>query len=457
VSATITGRRQRHATIGEMANVTVEIVVILLLLVANGYLALSEIAIVSARRSRLQHRAERGDAAAAVAVELSASPTKFLSTVQVGITLIGILSGAYGGATIAEELAVALSQYPRLAEYSEGAAVAIVVIVLSYLSVIIGELVPKRIALSNPERFAALVARPMRRLSRIAGPAVAALELTSDVLIKLFRIPKGDGAAVTEADVSAMVAAGTAAGVFDPVERRIVERAFRLDDEPVGAMMTPRPDVVWLDVNDSPETRNDVIRRHPYARFPVCDGSLDRLLGILTVRDLWVAERSRSRESVDLRAVLRQPLFVPDRTPALEVLAQFQRSGTHVAVVIDEHGGVDGLLTLNNLLAFLVAPAPGEAVHEGDEAIVQRGPNSWLVDGSLSLGTFYRELGVDDPDQETGRAYHTVAGLVMTTLGRIPATGDRTQAGPLTIEVVDMDGFRVDKVLVTRGGPADNP
>jgi len=438
-----------------MPNVTTEILIILLLLVANGYLALSEIAIVSARRTRLLHSAERGDAAARVAAELAQSPTKFLSTVQVGITLIGILSGAYGGATIAEELAVSLAQYPMLAGYSEAAAVAIVVVVLSYLSVIIGELVPKRIALSNPERFAALVARPMRRLSRIAAPAVAALEYTSDVIIKVFRLPQGGDSSVTEADVSAMVAAGTAAGVFDPVERRMVERVFRLDDEPVAAIMTPRPDIVWLDVNDSLDAHYDVIRQHPYSRFPVCDGSLDRILGIAYVRDMWIAQREApGGASLDLRSLIRQPLFVPERSPALGVLAQFQTTGTHIAIIIDEHGGVDGLLTLNNLLTFLVAPPTGAPSHQDDAAIVERAPDSWLVDGAVSLGNFFSAIGMDDPDVDKPRTYHTVAGLVMTRLGRIPRAGDRVEFGPLSLEVADMDGFRVDKVLATRRSAA---
>jgi putative hemolysin len=432
-----------------MPDVTFEILVILILLLANGFLALSEIAVVSARRPRLAQRAARGDANARAAVALAESPTRFLSTVQVGITLIGILSGAYGGATIAEELEVVLAAYPAFANYSEPVAVAIVVILLSYLSVIVGELVPKRIALSNPEKFAAIVARPMTRLSKLAGPAVSALEHTSNVLIRLFRLPREGDTAVTEADVSAMLAAGTAAGVFDPVERRIVERAFRLDDEPVAAMMTPRTEIVWLDVNEAPAVHAERIRQNPFARFPVCDGSIDRILGVVSVRDIWIAQGGAA-DPVGLESLVQQPLFVPDRSPALEVLEQFQRTGTHIAIVIDEHGGVDGLLTLNNLLTFLVSPpaatpAPGER-----PAIVARNGHSWLVDGSLSLGDFYAGIGVDDPDANKLRTHHTVAGLVMTSLDRIPAVGDRVPVGPLVIEVVDMDGFRVDKVLVTR-------
>lgn len=436
-----------------MPDITMEIVVILLLLLGNGYLALSEIAIVSARRLRLQHRAERGDAAARAAITLAESPTKFLSTVQVGITLIGILSGAYGGATIAEELATVFAGYPAVASYSEGIGVGIVVVAISYLSVIIGELVPKRIALSNPERFAALVARPMTRLSRLAAPAVITLEYTSDFVIRLLRLPKGGGAAVTEADVAAMIAAGTAAGVFDPIERRIVERAFRLDDDPVASMMTPRTEIVWLDINNPPDTHYELIRQHPYSRFPVCDGSLDRILGIVNVRDIWLAQQEVSGGAIDLRSLIRQPLFVPDRSPALNVLEQFQNTGTHIAIIIDEHGGVDGLLTLNNILTFLVAPAAGAASRQEEAAVVRRTENSWLVDGAVSLGNFYAGIGMDDPNGDKPRAYHTVAGLVMAVLGRIPATGDRIDVGPLSLEVADMDGFRVDKVLVTRSTP----
>jgi putative hemolysin len=433
-----------------MPDVTFEVAVILVLLIGNGYLALSEIAIVSARRTRLAQAAGRGDAAARAAVELSQSPTRFLSTVQVGITLIGILSGAYGGTTIAASLAAFLAGYPAIAPYSEAIAMGAVVIVISYLSVVIGELVPKRIALTNPERFAALVARPMTALARAAGPVVSALELTSNLVMKLFRLPQGRDASVTEADVSAMLAAGTATGVFDPVERWIVERVFRLDDEPVAAMMTPRRDIVWLDVNDSPDSHDALIRRHPYSRYPVCDGDLDRILGILAIRDLWVAQRETpAPAAIDLRSLLRPPLFVPDRSPALAVLQQFQRSGTQVAVIVDEHGGVDGLLTLNNILTFLVSPPAGRSRGE-DAAVVQRTPGSWLVDGALSLGDFYAAMGMEDPGGEAPRSYHTVAGLVLAKLERIPAVADRFELGSLTIEVADMDGSRVDKVLVTR-------
>lgn len=430
-----------------------ELLVLFLLLLANGFLALAEIAVVSARRTRLAERARRGEQGAAAALALVASPTRFLSTVQVGITLIGILSGAYGGATIARELAVLFAAYPALAPYGDQLGVAIVVAAITYCSVVIGEIVPKRVALSNPDRYAALAARPMNVLSRIAAPAVAALEFTSDLVVRLFRLPKGVDSSVTEADVSAMVAAGTAAGVFEPAERRIVERVFRLDDEPVAALMTPRRDIVWLDANDPPEAHDELMRAHPYCCFPVCDGSLERVLGVMDVRDVWIAEREApERRLPELRALVRQPLFVPDRVTALAVLQQFQTTGTKVAIVIDEHGAVDGLLTLHNVLMFLIA-SPDTALSRADDApIVQRAPDSWLVDGAISTGEFYAGIGMEAPEGRKPAAYHTVAGLVMTHLGRIPAPGDRVELGPLVFEVADMDGFRVDKVLVTRHG-----
>jgi putative hemolysin len=430
-----------------MSHVAFEMAVLLMLLVANGYFALSEISIVSSRRTRLAQSARAGDHRAGAALRLAESPARFLSAVQIGITLIGTLSGAYGGATLAEELAVALARYPVLAPYAEEAAVALVVLAISFASVVIGELVPKRMGLSDPERFARLVSGPMTALSRVAAPVVTALERTADALIRLFHLPHGSDSAVTEADVSAMVAAGTEAGVFDPAERRMVERVFRLDDEPVAAMMTPRPDIVWLDVHDPIEANLDLVRRHPYSRFPVCDGGLDHVIGIVTVRDIWMASTAGI---VDLRAVARQPLVVPDTAVALDVLAQLQQHEVHMALVVDEHGGLDGLLTLNNLLQFLAAPTGGDAATADVTGIVQRTPTSWLVDGGVSLGDFCLALGLPEHVADQPRPYHTVAGLVMAEFGRVPTAGDVFTRGSLRIEVVDMDGFRVDKVLVTR-------
>jgi putative hemolysin len=431
----------------------IEIVLIFLLLLLNGYLALSEIAIVSARRTRLQQQAERGDARARIAVGLSKEPTRFLSTVQIGITLVGVLSGAFGGAALSDNLTVWFATLPVVAPYAQGLAVGVVVVVISYFSVVVGELVPKRLALSDPERFAVLVARPMTMISRLAAPAVNLLESTSNLIFKVLRLPEGGEGTVTEADVTAMVAAGTTAGVFEPAERRIVERAFRLDAERVAAVMTPRRDIVWLDIGDSPAAHHNGIRAHAFSRFPVCDGSLDRLIGVLLVRDYWLAADGSSAPQVDIRPLLRNPLMIPESATALNALEEFQRTRIHLAFIVDEHGGLDGLVTLNNLLSFLVDSAEDVHTPVDERGIVRRADGSWLVDGSVSLGDFYAAVGVDDAEGGV-RPYHTVAGLVMTQIGRIPATMDRVVTGPLTIEVADMDGYRIDKVLVTKTSPA---
>jgi putative hemolysin len=430
---------------------TLELALIALLLVVNGYLAFSEIAIVSARRVRLEQHAER-DPRARAALALSESPTRFLSTVQVGITLVGVMSGAFGGAALADSLATFLSRYDRLAPHADAIAMGTVVLAISYLSVVAGELVPKRLALTNPERFAMAVARPMTTISRVAGPAVTLLERTSNVIFRVLRLPDNEDMSVTEADVTAMVAAGTSAGVFEPAERRMVERALRLDSEPVAAMMTPRRDIVWLDANGSPAEAEDVIRKHPFSRFPVCDGGLDRILGVLHVRDFWLADRAAPAFAI--RSILRPPLLVPESAAGLALLDEFQRTGIHLAFVIDEHGGIDGAVTLNNLLQFLVAEPSAAHVPVADRPIVRRGDDSWLVDGSLSLGDFYSEVGIQDPEHGRHRAHHTVAGLVMTHVGRIPVAGDRVAVGSLTLEVADMDGYRIDKVLATVMRPA---
>lgn len=246
-----------------------------------------------------------------------------------------------------------------------------------------------------------------------------------------------------------MLAAGTAAGVFEPEERRMAERVFRLDDEPIAAMMTPRRDIVWLDIADAADVHRELIRQHPYSRFPVCDGDLDQLIGMVSVRDLWIAEGQPSVPA-DLRAIVRQPLLVPERLAALEVLNRFQSTGTHVAIVIDEHGSVDGMVTLNNILQFLVSTPAGGPARKDEPAIVSRGPDSWLVDGSLSVGEFYAAVGIDDPDADHASGYHTVAGLVLTALQRVPTAGDRVTVGQMLLEVVDMDGLRVDKVLAVK-------
>lgn len=436
-----------------MGGVGTEIVLVLLLLLVNGVFAMSEIAVVSARKARLQQRAEGGNAGARRALELAENPNRFLATVQVGITMVGILAGAFGGATIAEPFAEHLRGYPALAPYAEGLALGVVVLAITYLSLIVGELVPKRIGLNHPEGIAAAVAGPMHLLSRASAPLVALLTVSTDAVLRVLRIRRADEPPVTEAEIAMLLEQGTQAGVFEEAEQDIVERVFWLGDQRVASLMTPRRSAVWLDVDDPPAASRATMARHRFSRFLVCEGSLDRVLGMVEVKDLW-AHALAGEPTDDLRGLLRTPLFVPESTRALRLLELFRESGTHLAVVVDEYGGVEGLVTLNDVLEEIVgdlARAGGPA-HPG---VVRRDDGSLLVDGALLMDELRETAGLAERRTEDREEFRTVAGFVLTRLGRIPAPGDRFEAEGFLVEVVDMDGHRVDKVLMSPLGKVD--
>lgn len=428
-----------------MGTVTTEILIILLLLLANGLFALSEIAIVSARKSRLQQQAEEGDQGAAAALALSESPTRFLSTVQVGITLIGILSGAFGGATLAEQIAAAVSAVPVLVPYSEAIGIVVVVLSITYLSLVIGELVPKRIAMGDPEGYARRVAPLMQTLSRIVQPLVRLLSLSTEAVLRLLPLKPSGEPLVTTEDVRMMIFEGTRLGVFDPVEQEIVERVFRLGDRPVSTMMTYRTDLAWLDVED-PLLENLIeIVDSGYSRYPVCKGSLEAVLGVVQVKDLFA--QVQSGQEIDLHSGLLPALFLPEAMSGLQVLARFRQERQHIGLVVDEFGGIVGLVTLNDVLDSIVGDVP-EVDEEDEPVIVRREDGSLLLDGLLSIGELKNVLQVAELPGEQGRNYETLGGLVMEQLGRIPISGDHFVWDHFRFEVVDMDGYRVDKVLV---------
>ena len=425
-----------------------EILLILVLILINGVFAMSEIAIVSSRKSRLQQRADGGDAGARRALELAAHPTRFLSTVQIGITLVGVFAGAYGGASIAVQVDAYLERFPPLARYSEEIGLAVVVAAITFLSLVVGELVPKRLALNHPERIAAAIAGPMQTVSLIATPLVKLLSVSTEFLLRVLRARKPDEPPVTEAEVAALLEAGAEAGVFEEEEHELVERVFWLADQRVTALMTPRHRIAWLDVRASAREHRTELIRHRYSHYLVCDGDVDHVLGIVRVKDLLV-ELLEGRE-LDLRPALRKPLFVPESLRALRLLEMFRESGVHVAIVIDEYGGVDGLLTVGDLLTELV----GDLASRSEPRLVQREDGSWLVDASLTMDEFWTGIGLEERRDEQRKDYNTVAGLVVTTLGRIPQSGNSFEAYGLRFEVVDMDGHRVDKVLVTPAAAA---
>lgn len=427
-----------------MPSVLFEALVILLLIILNGIFAMSEIAVVSARKTRLEQWANEGDGKARAALELANAPNQFLATIQIGITLIGILAGAFGGATIARAIAVGLDEIPIVAPYSRPVSLAIVVLIITFLSLIVGELVPKRLALNSPERIASTMATPMRALARLASPVVYVLDLSTDAILRVLGMRPVVEPPVTEEEIRALIAQGTQAGMFEEAEQEMVERVFRLGDRRVSAVMTPRTEIVWVDSEAPLEEIQQTIAQSTHSRILVAQGSLDDVLGVVHAKELLLP--LLRGEPLDLTAVLRQPLYVPESMRALEVLELFKQSATHIALVIDEYGGVQGLVTPSDILEAIVGdlPEPGEQV---DPLAVQREDGSWLLDGMLSIDDFKELFHLGRlPDEDQG-VYQTLAGFVIMQLGRIPAVSDHFEWGGLRIEVVDMDGNRVDKVL----------
>ncbi|MEH2349996.1 MAG: hemolysin family protein [Nostoc sp.] len=428
-----------------MSPITFEILIILVLIIANGVFSMSEMAIVSARKVRLQQLANQGDAKARVALKLAESPNHFLSTVQVGISLIGILTGAFGGATIASRLAVYVKLVPLLAPYSEPLSFGIVVLLITYFSLIVGELVPKRLALNNPEKIASIVAIPMQALAAIASPVVFLLSASTDLILRVLGITASTEPQVTEEEIKILIEQGTEAGTFEEAEQDMVERVFRLGDRPVSYLMTPRPDIVWLDLDDSPEENRQKMVDSAYSRYPVCQAGLDNVLGVIPVTDLLA--RSFRGEPLDLTVGLRQPVFVPESTRGLKVLELFKQTITHMALVVDEYGVIQGLVTLNDIMSEIVGDVPSTDGQDQPQA-VQREDGSWLLDGMLPVEEFLELFGMEEWESEERGSYQTLGGFVITHLGRIPAAADHFEWQSMRIEVMDMDGNRVDKVLV---------
>lgn len=421
--------------------ISVEVAVVVLLVIVNGLFAMAEVAMISARRVRLQHLAERGNTRARKALLLLQDPNNFLSTVQVGVTLVGVLSGAFGGATIAEKIAGFLQRYPAIAPYGETIGISVVVLVITYLSLVIGELVPKRLALHHPERIATLVAGAMSAISRIGAPIVAVLSGSTNVVLKLFRLQDSKESAVTEEDVRGLLRQGTQAGVFEPAEQRIVERVFQFGDRRVSALMTARADINWLDINDDRAGWRAEISRSTHSRFPVCEGDLDRTIGILQAKDFLVAP-----EGSDVRSLLRAPVVVPEHMPALKVLESFRQTTVHIALVLDEYGGVQGLVSATDILEALVGELPDTEPHK--HSFIQRPDGSWLIDGGVPVDDVKHVLQVVElPGEKTGR-FQTLAGFIIDNLRKIPTEGDQFTWAGNRFEVVDMDGNRIDKVLV---------
>jgi magnesium and cobalt exporter, CNNM family len=425
----------------------VPILAIILLIIVNGVFVTAEMAVVSSRKPRLQQFANEGSRGAQTALELANHPDRFLATVQIGITLIAILTGAVGERTLTERLSSRLLQVSWLATYSETIAFAIVVMAITYVSLVIGELVPKRLALYNPERIASAMASLMNFFSRLGGPAIALISGSTRVVMGVLRFRPPEAPPVTEEEIKVMMEQGTEAGVFEEAEHDIVKSIFKLGDRGVSALMRPRRDVVWLDLDDPFVENQKKLASSLYSRFPVGQGSLDNVLGIVQTKDLLT--RCLAGAKLERKENLRPPLFVPEALPALRLLEMFKKSRTHLALVVDEYGGVEGLVTLNDILEDLVGDVASVDMPE-ERQVYQRPDGSWLIDGKLQIDDLKEVLKLSKlPDEESG-SYQTLGGLVMLQVGRVPVTGDTFETEGYKFEVVDMDGKRVDKVLVTK-------
>jgi putative hemolysin len=436
---------------------TIAIAVVLLLVVLNGLFAMTELAVVSSRKSKLQSRAERGDRGARAALKLSEEPTQFLSAVQVGITLIGILAGAYGQATIAGELDRILeANFPALAPYSQFASTALVVVLITYVSLIVGELVPKRLALIFPETIASKMAAPISTMALVMKPFVLLLTASTSGILKVMGVKDRDGSDVTQEEVESILAEGTSAGLIEPEEQEMIEEILRLGDRAVRVAMTPRHEVFWIALDDTEEVLREEIRTCPYSRIVVArESDVDNPLGVVHKKDLLDALLTDG--SYDIEKLVAEPAFIPQSTSVLKALEILKGSKVHMAFVVDEYGAFEGVVTATDLLE-MIAGDFNESHDELGQSIRKREDGSWAVDGQADLDELGDELGEDFGEHES---FHTVAGLVLHHLSRLPQEGEILQLGRFEVEVLDMDDRRIDKLLfraIIRGqgsGPTD--
>ncbi|PIE79781.1 MAG: hypothetical protein CSA11_10750 [Chloroflexi bacterium] len=420
---------------------------LLVLIIINGIFSMSEIAVVSARRARLQLRAAQGDKGVQAALKLADQSANFLATIQIGITLVAILMGAFGSTQLAAQLEPLLAQIPTLGTYSQALAGGTAVIIVTYLSLVLGELVPKQIGLTRPESIASRIATPMTWLARLMRPIVVLLSASTNLVVRLLRIRPADEPAISEEEIQMMIEQGTEIGVVDPIEEEIVEQLFRVGDLHVNDLMVDRTDIVWLDVNDSPDVIRAKISSSIHSRYPVANGGLDNIIGLVFVKDLLV--QTLGSHVPDLELLVKPALFIPSGLPVYEVLEHFKEAQAQIAFITDEHGGVAGLVTFIDLLESIVGDVP-EIGDPADPTAVRRADGSWLIDGKLPVEEFKQIFDIEQLPEEEENYYQTIGGFAMSYLGRIPQAGDVFTWNSLTIEVLDMDWRRVDKVLVTK-------
>ena len=430
-----------------MSNLFLEIFAIGVLILLNGILAMSEIAVISSRKIKLQKMSQEGNKGADITLELLESPNQFLSAVQIGITLIGILAGAFGGATVSIYLNNYLSSFSILAPYSDTLSIIIVVLIITYFSLVVGELVPKRIGLNNPEKISVKIARPLKILSKITSPVVSLLSISTDSLLRLIGSKKESSDKVTEDEIKLLIKEGLEAGTVEKEEEDIIKRVFRLDQQKVGSLITPKTEIIWLDLDDPLEEVGKQIIESERSIFPVGRDELNNFLGVVQTKDILGS--ILNGEKITIESNLKEPLVIPETLPVLDVLNLFKenKNYVHMAMVVDEYGSIEGLITLNDILEALVGDIP--ALDEPNEPkAIPRKDGSWLVDGYLSAEEFKEVLNIEKlPDENKGN-FNTIGGFIMSYTGKVPVTGEIFQWRNLEFEIIDMDGHHIDKILV---------
>ncbi|OGB76117.1 hypothetical protein A2476_05585 [candidate division CPR3 bacterium RIFOXYC2_FULL_35_7] len=427
------------------------IFILFILILLNGMFSMAEIAIISARRTKLQHRAKDGDRSAQLVLDMAKSPNQFLSSIQISITLIGILTGVLGGAEITDSLAVSLARISFLTPYSSTIALWIVVIIITYFTIVLGELVPKRLALNFPDQIALFVALPLHFIIRIFSPIATFLSSSTDLILQIFQLKKDQNQLISEDEIKILISEGTKTGVFNPTEKDIVERTFKVGDKKVKGLMTPRSEIIWIDINNSEKIIRDKIIKNPLAYYPVCRGSIDKVKGVIRAEDVLTGYLVN--EKIELEKILHEPLLVSENMKALDVIDLYKKSGIHTALVLDEFGSVEGLISLTDILEAIVGSVPSIDELEEQE-VVRRKDGSFLVDGLLSIDEFKEQLHIKHIPGEYSGDFNTIGGYVfnkiMNKQNEIPKTGNRYEDESVSLEIVDMDGNRIDKLLVIK-------
>jgi len=420
----------------------VEIFIIIGLILINGLFSMAEIALVSARKAKLESLANKGDEDAKAALKLANHPDSFLSTVQIGITLIGILTGIFSGEKIKTEVVAWLQQFEFIKPYEEKIATAIIVVIITYLTLVLGELLPKRIGLSNPETIAKFMAKPMNFISKITFPFIWLLNKSTNTLTKLFKV-QSNSSQVTEDEIKAIINEGTEQGTIEEAEQEIIERVFRLGDRNITSLMTHRSDIVWLDVNKTIEEVKEKFSENIYSVYPVCDGNIDNIKGSVSVKDLFL-----NSAKTPIASIIKQPLYVPENNTAYQVLEKFKETKIHHCYIVNEYGSLEGIITLNDILEAIVGDIP--EVNEDDYEITTRADGSLLADAQIPFVEFLHKVGKEDWINDDEYDFDTLAGFILHHTQEIPSTGDTLQWRGFEFEIVDMDKHRIDKILITK-------